>query len=97
MKRDVNSGLGEAVRLQVGCVLVDDAVFLEIGEIGHDVADAVAIGRCLGRLNDRPGTVRVLAQRCHLAGRRFDLDLVDLVRLVREDLLLGVLVRNRPL
>ncbi len=80
VERHVDARLGEAVGLQVGRILVDDTLFLEVREVRDDIADAVAIGRRFGGLNDRPGVVRALAERGDLAAAGFDLNLVDLGR-----------------
>ena len=58
VERDVDARLGQAVRLQVGSILVDNSCFFEVRQVRHDFADAVAIGRRLDRLNDRPRVVR---------------------------------------
>ena len=49
-----------------------------------DIADHVAVGGRRGRLHDRPDVVRALTKRGHFAGAGFDLQLVDLRRVVGE-------------
>src|SRR5687768_17229753 len=97
MERDVDARLCEAVRFQVGRIFIYDALFLEVGEVGDDVAGIVAVGARLHWLDDRPCAVSPLAESGDFAAARLDLYLIDLRRVVGEDFLLRVFILDRPI
>jgi hypothetical protein len=96
MERDVDARLRQAVGLQVGGIFVNDSLFLEVCEIRDDVAGIVAIGPRLDRLNDRPRAISGSAKSGYFTVAGFDLYLIDLRRVVREDFFLRVFNRDGP-